>query len=159
MHINCLELLGAFLAVKTFAKDRENLSIRLRMDNTTAISYVNRMGGTHSYNLLAIAGSLWQWCLQRGIRLSAEHLLGALNVWADAESRTLPSSAEWKLQESICHRVLDLLGPCQIDLFVTRLNHQLPQYVRLRSDPHAVATDAFEMKWTGFQGYAFPPFP
>ena len=83
---------------------------------------------------------------------------GALNVWADAESCTLPSSAEWKLQESICHRVLDLLGPCQIDLFATRLNHQLPQYVSWRPDPHAVATDAFEMRWAGFQGYAFPPF-
>ena len=156
MHINCLELLAASLAVKTFAKDRENLSIQLRIDNTTAISYVNRMGGTHSYNLSAIAGSLWQWCLQRRIMLSAEHLPGTLNIWADAESRTLPSSAEWKLQESICHHVLDLLGPCQVDLFATRLNHQLPQYVSWRPDPHAVVTDAFEMRWADFQGYAFP---
>ena len=112
-------------------------------------------GGTHSYNLLAIARSLWQWCLQRS---SAEYLPGTLNAWADAESRTLPSSAEWKLQGSICHRVLGLLGPCQIDLLITRLNHQLPEYVSWRPDPHAVAADAFEMRWVDFQGYANPPF-
>jgi len=40
-HINCLELMGVSLAVKAFAKDRENLNIRLCMDNTTVIAYVN----------------------------------------------------------------------------------------------------------------------
>ena len=157
-HINCLELMGASLAVKTFAKDRENLNIRLRMDNTTAIAYVNRMGGTHSHQLSAIASSLWQWCLQRRILLSAEHLPGAQNVSADAESRTLPSSAEWKLQKEVFQWILDLMGPCQVDLFATRLNHQLPHYVSWKPDPHAIATDAFEMTWSDVQGYAFPPF-
>ena len=106
-------------------------------------------GGTHSYNLSAIARSLWQWCLQR---LSAEYLPVTLNAWAAAESRTLPSSAEWKLQGSICHCVLGLLGPCQVDLLATHLNHQLPQYVSWRPDPHAVVAKAFEMRWADFQG-------
>ena len=45
MHINCLELLGGVFAVKTFAKQSQNLHIHLQMDSTTAVAYVNRMGG------------------------------------------------------------------------------------------------------------------
>ena len=41
MHINCLELLAATLAVKSFAKHRSRVSILLRIDNTTAVAYIN----------------------------------------------------------------------------------------------------------------------
>ena len=95
MHINCLELLGGAFAVKAPGKASKNIHIRLRMDITTAISYINRMGGTHSHILAKMACSLWQWCLGRGIVLSAEHLPGSQNVIADRESRTFHSSAEW----------------------------------------------------------------
>ena len=48
LHINCLELLAGSFAVKSFIKDRLCAHVRLRMDNTTAVAYVNRLGGTHS---------------------------------------------------------------------------------------------------------------
>ena len=101
MHINCLELLGGAFVVKIFAKQRQNLHIRLQMNSTTAVAYINRMGGTHSSTLSNMACSLWQWCLQRGITLSAEHLPGIHNITADAESRTFHSSAEWQLLPSV----------------------------------------------------------
>ena len=44
-HINYLELLAAMFAVKSFAKDRKDNHVHLRMDNRTAVSYVNHMGG------------------------------------------------------------------------------------------------------------------
>ena len=46
-HINYLELLAAFLALKTFATNTHNQAILLRLDNVTAIAFLNRMGGTH----------------------------------------------------------------------------------------------------------------
>ena len=48
------------------------------------------------------------------------------------------------------------LGPCKVDLFATRLNHQLDHYVSWRPDPGAMATDAFHLSWKDLQGYAFP---
>ena len=39
-------------------------------------------------------------------------------------------------------------GPCQTDLFATRLNHQLDHYVSWQPDPFAMATDAFQITWT-----------
>jgi len=55
-HIKYLELLAATIAVKAFTRDKKNLHVLLKMDNRTAVFYVNRMGGTRSHlmNQLAI---------------------------------------------------------------------------------------------------------
>ena len=45
LHINCLELLVGSFAVKSFTKNRLCVHVRLRMDNTSAVAYVNRLGG------------------------------------------------------------------------------------------------------------------
>ncbi|KAJ8910185.1 hypothetical protein NQ315_004525 [Exocentrus adspersus] len=44
-HINVLELWAAFYGLKSFANEMCNCRILLRLDNTTAISNLNRMGG------------------------------------------------------------------------------------------------------------------
>ena len=55
LHINCLELLAATLAIQTFAKERSGISVLLRIDNTTAVAYINRKGGTVSPTLSHLA--------------------------------------------------------------------------------------------------------
>ena len=115
MHINCLELLGADLAVKCFAKGQTNLSILLRMDNTTAISYINRLGGTVSPQLNQLARDLWLWCMNRNITLKAVHLAGKLNVIADEESRSMKDRADWKLCPRVFQMIDRRLGPLQVD--------------------------------------------
>ena len=51
MHINCLELLAAHLAVKCFAKNKTNLTIHLKMDSVSALTYIQQIGGTISPQL------------------------------------------------------------------------------------------------------------
>ena len=58
LHINCLELPGASHAVHAFAKDKRDLVIQIYMDNTTAVAYINHMGGTKSPKLRSLATSL-----------------------------------------------------------------------------------------------------
>jgi len=84
-HINYLELLAAFLAIKAFGKTWQNLSVLLRMDNVTAVSYINQKGGTVSRALCQLAITIWTWCTERSITLQAEHLPGQLNRQADEE--------------------------------------------------------------------------
>ena len=146
------------MAVQSYAKSLKGKHIRLKMDNRAAICYVNHMGGSRSPSLSHTACQLWEWCLQKGIFLSAEHLPGSSNITADREPRTLQSSAEWKLHSYIFQRVQNLLGPFTVDLFASRLNNQLPLYVSWRPDPYAMATDAFQVRWMDLQAYAFPPF-
>jgi len=155
-HINVLELTAGMFAVQSFLKDQSNLHVHLRMDNTSALTYVRKMGGTRSPRLMKVACQLWDWCLHRGIILSASHLPGVINLEADQESREVKTSAEWMPNKEVFQRTLGTLGPCKVDLFATRLNHQLPNYVSWRPDPGAMETDAFQIHWKGMGGYASP---
>ena len=86
LHINALELTAVLLAIQTFTKERKHQHILVRTDNTTAKFYINHIRGTHSPTLNAIALSIWNWCLERHLHLSAEYLLGVENQIVDAES-------------------------------------------------------------------------
>ena len=45
LHINCLVLLAAFNGLKSFASNMPQSEILLKIDNSTAIAYLNKMGG------------------------------------------------------------------------------------------------------------------
>ena len=72
-HINYLEILACFLTLKAFCSDVQNCHVKAMIDNTTAISYINSMGG-RSLLCNQISWELWVWCAQHGIWLSAVHI-------------------------------------------------------------------------------------
>ena len=46
-HINCLQLLAGAFTVRCFSKGKICLHVHLKMDNTTAVAYINKVrGGT-----------------------------------------------------------------------------------------------------------------
>ena len=98
-HINVLELKATFLAVQAFLKHQSNLSVKLCLDNTTAIAYINNQGDTRTPSLTSLTLELWNWCLQQNILITAEHFPGVLNVQADRDSRTFVDSRDWKLPQ------------------------------------------------------------
>ena len=59
MHINCLELLAATLALKSFVKDQTGIAVLLQLDKQTAVAYINNMGGTVSPQLTDMTKALW----------------------------------------------------------------------------------------------------
>lgn len=127
----------------------------LRLDNTTAVSYINNQGGTRSPKLMSLTLDLWNWCLRHNIFLKAKYLPGVLNVQADRESRIFFDSSDWRIQPEI---IKPFLKDREIDLFATGLTNQLPHYVSWHPDPHAYATNAFTVNWGSIKGYSFPPF-
>ena len=66
--------------------------------------------------------------------------------------------SDWMLCPKIFSKVNHKTGPLQVDLFTSRLTHQLKNYVSWRPDPGAMATDVFTLDWTKFMGYANPPW-
>jgi len=54
-HINELELLAAFNGLKSFTSNSYGISVCLFLDNSTAVAYVNKCGGTRSRNLSRVA--------------------------------------------------------------------------------------------------------
>ena len=101
LHMNCLELLAGGFTLKSFLKNKCDIHVLLLVDNTSAISYINKMGGSTSLVLSSLALDLWQWCLERSITVMAQPLPGCLNVTADYESRANPDSSDWQLDPSV----------------------------------------------------------
>ena len=156
MHINCLELLAVTLAVMTFLKNKTRMSVLLRLDNTTAVAYINNLGGIVYKELVDLAKSPWMWCLERNIHIITQHLSGVQNVIADVESRTMIDQSDWQLNPVIFSKVLCIFGPIEVDMFASCLTAQCPAYFSWQPDPYAVAT--FLQDWSQIKGYANPPW-
>ena len=60
-HINSLELQAAFLCLKAFCKNKTRLHVLLKLDNTTAVAYINKKGGTISSSCNKLAKEIWNW--------------------------------------------------------------------------------------------------
>lgn len=158
-HINWLELKAAFLGLQAFARNLSNVHIHLLMDSTVAIAYLNRLGGTRSYALCQLAISIWNWCLQKGITVHADHLPGQLNVRADFASRNWNDYSDWMLDPEVFSQIQEKFGQFSIDLFASFQNAQLPKFFSWKPNPNALAVDALAQQWNHFEfPYAFPPF-
>ena len=84
--------------------------------------------------------------------------LGRTNIQADQASILFNDRTEWQLDKSVFKRPLAIFGKPEVDMFASRLNHQLPLYVAWIPDPEAMAVDAFTQNWTEHYIYIFPPF-
>lgn len=96
-------------------------------------------------------------CLENDIWLIACHLPSVLNVETDQGSRQFYGRTEWQLHLGIFSKSTDILGTPKIDMFVYRLDKQLPQYVSWKPDPGACHVGAFSFSSSGKFLYIFPP--
>ena len=156
-HINYLELLATFYALKSFCKNSKSTHIGLLVDNTCAIAYINNMGGTKSLLCNKLSYDIWIWCIQKDIWISANYINTSQNI-ADIESRKFNENIEWMLNEEIFQTLTEKWGVPDIDLFATKSNSQLPKYCSWKPDPDCEFVNAFSVNWSNLFCYAFPPF-
>ena len=157
-HINYLETLAAFFALKCFASTLESTHVQIRIDNTAAVYYINNMGGTKSITLNKLARKIWYWCISRDLDLTVVHIPGLMNTKADFNSRSFNVRTEWSLHPTVFSWLIQTSFTPDIDLFASRLNAKLQKFVSWMPNPCAYACDAFSLNWSEFESYAFPPF-
>uniref|UniRef100_T1J8R7 RNase H type-1 domain-containing protein n=1 Tax=Strigamia maritima TaxID=126957 RepID=T1J8R7_STRMM len=158
-HINILELTAVFWALKALARNYSNATIKLKMDNISAITAINKLGSPRSPQLTAVAQDLWTWAMDRDLTIVAEHIPGTENCLADAASRgRLFDSGDWKLDTAVFDRLGSVFGKFSMDLFAACHNCQIYPFFSWKPDPDAIAFDALTQAWKGGLLYAFPPF-
>ena len=157
LSINARELLAVHLGLRQFQSSLREMTVAVFCDNTTAVAYLRKEGGTRSPLLNSLAQEILRWTESLSIRLAPQFLPGSQNVLADALSRPhqLPHS-EWSLHWDV-FQSLRRLWPVQIDFFATSDNHRCSIYFSPLHDPESAGTDAFLQSWDGLQAYAFPP--
>ncbi|XP_066590166.1 uncharacterized protein [Prorops nasuta] len=154
-HINMLELIAVFHGLKCFAKDKLGHDILLRVDNTTAISYINKMGSIQYLELSTLAKKIWQWCEARQIWIFASYIKSKDNKEADEQSRLTQPETEWELGSWTFKEIENNFGNFDIDLFASNTNSKCKKFISWRRDPEARAIDAF----TGTSPAKEIPFP
>ncbi|KAK6046410.1 hypothetical protein COOONC_16085 [Cooperia oncophora] len=157
-HINERELAACILGLRCFADKLRHCTIRVQLDNTTAVWYINKKGGTRSARLNKLTRLLWLWALKRHLKLLASYKPGVQNVEADLLSRRSNDSSDYSLDGKTTMLLFAKWGVPKIDLFASRWNNKCQKYFSFFPDPGAAGVDAFAQDWSETYGYAFPPF-
>ena len=156
MHVNYLELLAIF-AVRSFIRSYDVRLIKVLCDNSTAVTYINNVGGmVPSLNGLTV--QVWQWCLDHHCLIEASYLPERENNSADFSSWEPCSRLDWKLHPDVFSRITEVLFMPDTDLFATRFNTELKQFVSWKPDPDGWFYNAFSRSWSDLVPYVFPPF-
>ena len=159
LHINLLELRAVRLALRSMQDWCMGKVVAVLSDNSTALAYIRRQGGTHSLSLFQETFALFQWLEDFRVVLLPRFVPGHLNVVADSLSRRdQVVDAEWSLLDTVCSALWDLWGAPWIDLFASSLNNKLPVYCSPLMNDGAWAVDAMLQDWQGWEMYCFPPF-
>lgn len=157
-HIEFLQLLTIKIALKELASDLRNVQILIKTDNTTALSYVNKMGGIRFEKFSKLSKKIWQWAEARGIILIASYIPSKNNIIADRLSRMKNIDTEWQLNDYHYELIFANFGTPSIDLFATAQNSKCKRFISWGPEKGATYVEAFTVNWSSFYFYAFPPF-
>ena len=158
-HINRLELQAVYKACLHFQDQLRGKVTRVHIDNTTAVAYIRKEGGTCSHLLTQDTRKLLLWCDRNRVTLVPVHISGVRNVQADRLSRAGQLlSSEWSLSKPEFQRVCVHLGIPTLDLFATAENRVVPRFFAPTPHPEALAVDALSRDWPRDELlYAYPP--
>ena len=158
LSINARELLAVERRILHFQSLISNSTISIFTDNSTAVAYLRKSGGTRSPALSTIAQRILRWAESHNIVLAPQFIMGQNNVLADALSRPNQiQGSEWTLKMEVFIE-LRRKWPVLVDLFTTSANHHCSLYFSPFHDPQVMGTDALLHSWDKLQVYAFPPW-
>ena len=130
-HINWLELKAVHLSLLHYQHILQGQTLLLWTDSSTALWCLRNQGSRNS-DLMILTREILELCDSLDIYLIPRHLQGVLNVLADAGSRPHAIVTEWMLDRTSFERIANLpsIYP-QVDLFATRDNRQMENFVSL----------------------------
>ncbi|XP_067245130.1 uncharacterized protein, partial [Chanodichthys erythropterus] len=155
-HINRLEMMAVFLALKHFLPDLRGFHVLVRTDNTAVVAYINHQGGLRSRRLYYLARQILLWSQGKLLSLRAAYIPGHQNGGADALSRQGPRPGEWRLHPEVVSLLWKNFGRAEVDLFASGESTQCPLWYSL-THPAPLGLDAMVQTWPRLRLYAFPP--
>ncbi len=159
--IDELEMRAVLAALQTLPILSHGVNILLNCDNTTAVAYINKMGGP-VYRLHVLARQIWDVLEQSDAFMHAVYVPSAENP-ADELTRGFKRSKFLDLEVQLNPDVFQSFvrsGPFTptIDWFASSVNTQLNRFCSWLPSSNASLVDAFSHDWGHEPGYMFPPF-
>ena len=135
LSVNHRELLAVQRGLREFQNLLFGQVVKVFSDNTTALSYLCRQGGTFSPVLNKVSQQILRWAELKEISVRPQFVPGQDNVVTDTLSRpNQVTGAEWTLHQE----VFDWLHKrwlVTINLFAFSVNHHCNVYFVLVPDP------------------------
>ncbi|XP_048017809.1 uncharacterized protein LOC125249543 [Megalobrama amblycephala] len=155
-HINQLEMMAVFRALKYFLPDLRGHHVLVRTDNMSVVSYINHQGGLRSRQLCKLSHQILLWSQGKFLSLRAAYIPGHQNVGADILSRQGPRPGEWRLHPEVVELIWKNFGRAEVDLFASKETSHCPLWYSL-THPAPLGLDAMVQTWPRLRLYAFPP--
>lgn len=161
-HSTHVELLADIAASKAFilAKDLRDITITIRSDNMSSVSYINRQGGRVPGLAREITPFLlWAW-EERRISFVSVHVAGVDNV-ADAPSRIQNAWTELEMSWWAFQQLEEEWGTMELDCMASSVNTKCQEFISWHPDPCTSRVDFFTFSLTSLPRvlYMFPPDP
>ena len=115
-HINILEVETVWMACQMLKESLWGKTVSFQIDNTTAIAYLLKEGGTNCKTLNGLVRNILLKCHENGIMVCLEYLRDVANLWAGALSRG-KKAQEWSLWDPAYHRLFKCWGTPVVDFF------------------------------------------
>ena len=156
-HINKKEIIAGHRSILQMMEPGDY--VHLSLDNMTAVSFINRQGGTRSRPLCLAAMSLWQTVLARNGWVRATWVPRDDNQLSDLLSKTALQTWDFSLDRAVADSLWTRWFTPVVDVFASRDCHLVPAYYTWYPDPRALARDAFSVRVWPDQIFCFPPIP
>ena len=158
LHINVKELEAAINTVKSLAKKKEHVS--LKVDNSVTFAYLSK-GGGRIPSLNKQIRPFLTWCMEHQITLDIQ-LIKSADDLADGPSRMRQDHGYYTLNRHLFEEVLSRFHSwvCpDVDMFASPGNHQLRKFVSRQPHWQALEVDALKCPFEGSTHcYANPPW-
>jgi hypothetical protein len=157
LHINVLETTAIwhFLAY-ILPKSLRPQNILWRIDNTMALAYIRKEGGTISYLVLAEAEEALMLAHQMSVRLLPVYIPTEENILADVALR-FQEIPDWRLHPIILMAITAKWGLLVINLFASDTSKQTERFFSWNAFDNPEGIDAVCQKWDFPLAYTFPP--
>lgn len=132
-------------------------NVLLRMDNTVAVNYIHRQGGTRSNTLMEEVRPIIEWAQVHLMDLKVIYISAVQKQLADDLSRIFISNNEWSLNLQVFALLTRKWGIPDMDLAATPENSKCSRFLSRATYPTAAGIDCLHHPWSFHLGYIFPP--
>ena len=135
-------------------------SVLLKLDNSSAVAYINNHSGTISKKLVSLTWDLWMRCQERNIHIRDQYLPDIQNCTANRESRLMRDRSDWKAEFPDLSPNRQMLQTTGSGSICIPTNQTMPTLLySWRPDPFAETINAFLHDWAMVRGICQPPPP
>jgi hypothetical protein len=145
--IQLLELMAVWFGLRSFAGALRGRAVKLRIDSTTALSYVIKGCGWEPVKS-CVAKMIVQWAAENDVIIWSPEYITTKDNQADDPSRRV-DQGDWTVQHWVFAECQQKWGPHSVDRFAAWENAKLPRFNSQWLCPGVEAVDAFTQDWRG----------